>query len=407
MDFPGLYLHIPFCTSKCFYCDFASGNYPAETVARYLEALQWELSCLPDILNTRGVQEGYLTNRPFDTLFWGGGTPSRMEISDFLALSEQLRKCVTWALQPEITLEANPESLTPAKLAAYREQGVNRISLGAQSFLDSELERLGRIHRTRDTLQAVEMIRQSGIPRLNLDLICALPGQNWNDWKKTLQLACRLAPDHLSVYLLEIHPGTEFHKLYGDSAPPALLHRSALALPDEERISQIYLATIDFLAGEGFQQYEISNFAKPGAECRHNLKYWRREPVLGAGCSAWSFVDNRRWGNLRPIERYIDAIRNCREAVSEVSLLSSREILEEMIFLGLRLKSGLCLKEFKDQSGLDLKKQGVSTIERLMEAGLLEMCADALRLTPRGCLLSNEVFAELISDADLFPEDLD
>jgi oxygen-independent coproporphyrinogen III oxidase len=406
MDSPGLYLHIPFCTSKCFYCDFASGDYPAETVAGYLKALTWELGCLPDILKTRGVRESFLSNRPFDTLFWGGGTPSRLEISDFLAVSEKVRKCLKWALQTEITLEANPESLTPVKLAAYREQGVNRISLGAQSFLDSELELLGRIHRTRDTLQAVEMIRHAGIPGLNLDLICALPGQTWDDWHKTLQVACSLAPDHLSVYLLEIHPGTEFHKLYGDSVPPALLPQSALALPDEERISQIYLATIDFLAREGFQQYEISNFAKPGAECRHNLKYWRREPVLGAGCSAWSFADNRRWGNQRSIERYIDAIRNDGEAVSEFSLLSSREILEEMIFLGLRLRSGLRLKEFKDQSGVDLRKQGVATIERVMEAGLLEMSADALRLTPRGCLLSNEVIAELISDAGLFPSDM-
>jgi oxygen-independent coproporphyrinogen-3 oxidase len=402
-DAAGLYIHLPFCHSKCFYCDFASGVYAPEIISEYLTVLRHEIDCLEETLEKLGLPTSVISEKPFDSLYFGGGTPSLLDPEEIEKIMASLRRNICWSDKVEITLEANPESLTPEKISGYRNAGINRISLGVQAFEEETLNRLGRIHKASDTFRAVEAIRQAEVPQLNIDLMGALPGQSLQEWKENLRIACSLGPEHLSIYLLEIHPDTPYGRIYGK--PPNrqnYLSDEQARLPDDETVERVYFEAVDYLSAQGYRQYEISNFARPGCESKHNQKYWRRKPVLAAGCGAWSFFDGTRWGNCRDVVEYIEAMHGKQDAIAEITTLSFREELEESIFLGLRMREGLSLPLFQRKYGIDLLEKGRDALVRLKEFGLVEVQADCLLLTVKGCLLSNEVFTALLMEEKIF-----
>jgi oxygen-independent coproporphyrinogen-3 oxidase len=356
---PGVYISYPFCAQKCTYCNFASDVFPIELAGQYLEALHAEL---------RATQWPWTP----ETLYLGGGTPSQMD-SDALAA---LISDVPGHPFREATIEAAPGGLTPAKAAAWNRAGINRVSLGVQSFVARELARTGRKHTAEVVGREVAILRDCGIDNFNIDLIAGLPGQTSESWKLSLDWVERLAPPHVSVYMLEVDEdsrlGAEilaFGKRYGASD-----------VPSDDQIADFYETAVERLASLGISRYEISNFTRPGFESRHNLKYWRREPYLGFGADAHSFDGTWRWRNTESVRDYV----------------THREVLDrtpadpegERFFLGLRLDEGI--DEGTDAAPLS------ETIQRFCRDGLLQTDGQRIRLTKRGVLISNEVFAEFI-----------
>jgi oxygen-independent coproporphyrinogen-3 oxidase len=395
----GLYLHIPFCESKCGYCNFASGVYPQVIVARYLEALSTEIAHLRTILSEVDVAYDCFPACKVDTVYLGGGTPSRIDGSDIVKLFQVLREVFEFAPIPEITLEVNPGSVDPKRIEEYQEAGVNRISIGVQTFQDETLKRIGRSHNVQHALATVELFRKMGMNNMGIDIIAGLPGQTVKDWRENLNMLCALSPEHISLYMLEIHEDTRFGKVYQKGASTERGVRENpryAALPDEDLVEQFYFDAIHQFEGEGYHQYEISNFAKPGRESRHNLKYWTDQPFIGFGCSAYSYLEGKRWGNERSVRRYMDLIQRQSHAVDSRSNLTSREREEEAIFLGLRLTRGIDLFQFETKFGFNLRSRFKEQIEFLKEGQLIELTPEHLRLTPKGYILSNEVFSEFL-----------
>jgi len=352
----GVYISYPFCAQKCTYCNFASGVFPAALEPRYLDAVRTEL---------RNTEWQWTP----ETVYLGGGTPS---LIDSEALSALLGE-IPGDLWPEATMEAAPGGITPEKAAAWRRAGINRVSLGVQSFNARELARTGRKHTAEIVEREVAVLREAGIGNFNIDLIAGLPGQTLESWNHSLDRVVSLNAPHVSVYMLEVDEdsrlGAEvmaFGKRYG--APD---------IPSDDLIADFYEIAVERLARAGIDRYEISNFARPGSESRHNLKYWRREPYLGFGADAHSFDGMWRWQNPESIEAYLCGSKPERTVADPTG---------EQFFLGLRLSKGI----EGDWSAFR------PAIERLIRDGLLESDRTALRLTPRGVLLSNEVFAEFV-----------
>jgi len=395
----GLYLHIPFCESKCGYCNFASGVYPQVIVARYLEALSTEIAQLRTILSEVDVAYDCFPACKVDAVYLGGGTPSLIDGSDIVKLFQVLREVFEFAPIPEITLEVNPGSVDPKRIEEYQEAGVNRISIGVQTFQDETLKRIGRSHNVQDALATVELFRKMGMNNMGIDIIAGLPGQTVKDWRENLNMLCALSPEHISLYMLEIHEDTRFGKVYrkGASTESGVRENPPYAaLPDEDLVEQFYFDAIHQFEGGAYHQYEISNFAKPGRESRHNLKYWTDQPFIGFGCSAYSYLKGKRWGNERSVRRYMDLIQRQSHAVDSRSNLTSREREEEAIFLGLRLTQGIDLFQFESKFGFNLRSRFKEQIEFLKEGQLIELTPERLRLTPKGYILSNEVFSEFL-----------
>ncbi|MBI4481636.1 MAG: radical SAM family heme chaperone HemW [Acidobacteria bacterium] len=356
----GLYIHIPFCEKKCSYCDFRTGSYEPAVAGRYARALVREV----ETFRARGRHSA-------DTVFFGGGTPSLLIPAQLESILAALHEAFEISADVEITLEANPGTLEPEKARAFRSLGVNRISLGVQSFDDAELRRLRRTHDSGAARRAVSSLRRVGFQNFNLDLILGVPGQTDQSWRNNLKQVAELAAPHLSVYMLELHEGTH---LFSDYL------RGTANLPAEDQVADWYLETVDFLTGLGYNHYEISNFALPGRECRHNLKYWNNEEYIGFGLSSHSHWRGLRFWNEPALLRYLERVKATGEAVagSEVAQPSER------IFLGLRKTEGVPLREVEGR------------VERFFEAGLLERVGDRVRLTRRGILVSNEIFAQLV-----------
>lgn len=391
----GVYIHIPFCHSKCFYCDFASGIYPASLVRDYLAALRLEIQTVGGRLSQHlGILDAASLLR-VETLYLGGGTPSSIPAQEIVALINLLRQTCHFGESPEITVEVNPESLTAEKVEAYLSAGVNRLSVGVQSFQDPLLERIGRRHHAAGAIEVIKMIRACGVRNLSLDLIAGLPGQSLNSWRKDLSQVVALEPEHISIYLLEIHEDSGLGKIYG--AGHSSCHDAPQAeLPGEDKVEAMYLETLETLPRHGFNQYEISNFARPGKQSRHNQKYWKRQPVLGLGSAAHSHLFNKRWANQREPENYVKSMKASGQAIAETTVLRPQEVIEEAIYLGLRLTEGLQFRQFARQYGVDLRAQYARPLDHLREAGLIEISGETLCLTAKGCLLSNEVFTELL-----------
>lgn len=390
----GIYVHIPFCPYKCSYCDFDSGVFPEPVIAAYLDALRQE------IVRTRAALDS--ETLVVDTIYLGGGTPSLLDPDDLGSLLGALRQNFSVRPQAEITLEANPETITRAKAQALRALGITRVSLGAQAFSEPELRALGRgpargasgdresawgLRMVEQIGEAVALLRDAGLENVNLDLIIGIPGQTLRSWERTMERAFALRPTHLSVYMLEVHEGTPL---------ATRIARGEISEPEEELTVQMYYRFLDRAEEEGYEHYEISNFCRPGFFSRHNWKYWSDEPYLGFGCSAHSYdFRERRW-NLATPHAYIRAMRERGEAVAGRIALTERQRIEEALLLGLRRRSGVDLRDFQKRYGLDVLEHYGEPLARLDEAGLIEIGGGILRLTRRGLVLANEVFAVFV-----------
>ncbi|MBL8184917.1 MAG: radical SAM family heme chaperone HemW [Blastocatellia bacterium] len=386
---PGVYLHIPFCKSRCSYCDFATDVWrDSGAVERYVDALCREIEggnpsgregvgTVPqdDTLPTGRVSASHI-----DTIYFGGGTPSLLEPEQIERILNAVTSVFSVAESAEITMEMNPATVTPEKLDAFRKLGINRASFGVQTFNERDLKLLARGHDADDARQTYRLLREAGFANISFDLIAGLPGQTIEDWSRNLDEAIAMEPEHLSLYLLEIH----------ESTPLAEQVRSGRRTPiDDELAAEMYEMMLDRLAAAGYEQYEISNFAKPGFESRHNTKYWRLDPVYGFGVSAHSFDGRERYANERDTAKYVSSIEE--EGSAEVF----REIVNigsETAFLGLRLNEGVDIEAYERRFGAELSLKSSELIER----GLVESADGRLRLTRKGMLFSNEVFAEFV-----------
>ena len=376
MTAAGLYVHIPFCSSRCSYCDFATGLYQSELAERYVHCLNNEISA------------SQYTGENVDTIYFGGGTPSLLEPVQLERILASLYDNFKIATETEITLEINPGSATPEKLHAFRSLGINRASFGAQTFDDAELAKLGRSHNTADALRTFADLHEAGFANVSFDLIAGLPGQTLEGWKRNIKQALDLAPEHLSFYLLEVHSGTPLAEH---------IRRGIQPQPDEDLAGVMYEWMLGQATAAGYEHYEISNLSRPGFHSRHNVKYWTAAPYYGFGCSAHSYDgDKRRWSNHRDVLKYVSVIESGASAVVEEQQLSRTDVRAEAVFLGMRLMQGVDLRAFSESFGVDLREEHAEDLDRFREAGLVELDGDVIRLTRTGALLSNEVFAAFV-----------
>jgi len=373
----GLYLHIPFCVSRCTYCDFSIRILEDRSrVAVFAGALAAEIGISADGLGLAGSGA--------DTLYFGGGTPSLLDPGDLERILGGAATAFRIDPEAEISLEANPESVTGEKLRAFRDLGINRLSLGVQSFRAGILSTLGRAHSPRDAVRAVKEARGAGFGNLSLDLILALPGQDLRGLEEDLRRAVDLGPDHLSAYLMEMDKETALR---------ARIERGELRPPSEDEAAEMYDLTARVLEGAGFRHYEISSFARPGFECRHNLKYWTDRPFLGCGPSGWSYLGDRRFQVTRDLERYLEAVRRGVAPERDQDEVPRETRFAEAVFAGLRLLDGIDLESIARRHGVaDPLGPRLPRIRELEEAGLLSREGSRIRLTARGLPVANEVF---------------
>jgi putative oxygen-independent coproporphyrinogen III oxidase len=372
----GLYVHVPFCRAMCSYCTFAKGLYDAVAADGWLSSLAREIEA-----REAGTWEG----RPvLATLFLGGGTPSSLTPAQWQRLGETLRRGFERAPDCEFTAEANPESFVPETAAAMRGAGVNRVSFGAQSFDPEELRLLNRIHDAEAVEKAIEIARRAGFTNVSLDLMYGLPGQTPDRFARNLEAALSLGPEHLSAYCLSLEPGTRLTDEVASGDRPR---------PDGDRAADMYEHLVDCTAEAGYEAYEISNFARPGQESRHNLRYWRRDDVIALGPSAHALLANHRWANPAPLEAWARAYQG-PEAMPEPKPVSLKDARFEWIFLRLRLREGFSRQAFEAQWGESFEHRYGVLARRLIEAGLLEEVEERVRLTSGARFLSDGVFAE-------------
>ena len=377
-----LYIHIPFCVKKCAYCDFLSGPASNQQIEEYVQALIEEI---------RYYKE-FAKNYEVSTVFWGGGTPSLLTGEQMKALMETLRQTFFIRQNAEITMEANPGTVTVEKLLACQKAGINRISFGLQSVNNEELKMLGRIHTYEEFLESYEAARKAGFQNINVDLISAIPKQTISSWEQTLQTIISLQPEHISAYSLIVEEGTPFAKLYGEGCELEHL------LPSEEEERRMYERTEELLQEAGYHRYEISNYAKEGDECQHNLGYWERKEYLGLGLGASSLIEETRFHNTDEMEEYLRDANNPILLRREQEKLDRQEQMEEFVFLGLRKIRGIQEEKFAEMFGEDIWDCYGKNLERVIKEGLLEREEGVLRLTRKGIDVSNYVFYEILSD---------
>ena len=375
-----LYIHVPFCAKKCAYCDFAS--YPGRETdwRRYFDEIATEIRLWSGETDFGLLSERYRVI----SMFIGGGTPTLVDASYIERVIDACRAIVPFEPDAEITIEGNPGTLTPEKLAAFRRAGVNRLSLGAQSFDDGLLRSLGRIHTAAQIGQAVTMARDAGFDNLNLDLMYALPWQGMNQWKDTLDAAIALGVEHISAYSLIVEPGT----------PMAARVASGTAIvPEDDAVNAMQRAAIDRLSAAGYRRYEISNYARPGFECRHNLVYWNRGDYLGLGCAAHSLMGGRRFHNPDSLDEYLSGGRRLDEVV-----LTPQDEMEETLMLSTRTVRGLDLTAWARAFGTSFARGRERVLDRLENGGLIETGDGFLRLTMRGMEVQDAVVLELMGE---------
>lgn len=391
----GLYIHLPFCQRKCSYCGFLSLENQTEVVIQqYLKNLELE-SELRFIQMKKQQDSDDVHPYEIDTIYIGGGTPSLVNGIDMITLLEGIQQSWAIAKNAEITMESNPNSLTSEHLKAYLKAGVNRLSIGVQSFNDRILVGIGRLHDSQTAIKAYYMAKDAGFTDINLDLIFGLPGQTLQEWKESLSIAVSLEPTHLSLYTLQIEEGT---KLYDD-------YKSAkLPLIDDSNDRACYHYAIDFLRQHGYHQYEISNFAKDGYTCKHNIKYWSLGDYLGLGLNASSYVDGLRWRNLSVLESWTAQLQVGVLPMDTTTLQSDslRDSMGIFVFTGLRRTEGISFSEFAQRFGIDFFQAYANTIRQLnryRKQGWLdwsETKAGRLWITETGIDYSNEIMAEFV-----------
>lgn len=371
-----LYIHIPFCVKKCAYCDFLSGSASSEIREQYVELLCEEIRLAKEKASVYVVS----------TIFFGGGTPSILTGEQLKRIMKTVRETFTIGQGAEITLEMNPGTVTEEKLLAYKEAGINRLSIGLQSVHNEELHMLGRIHSYEEFLETYQLAREAGFSNINVDLISAIPGQTVASWEETLRTVLALEPEHISAYSLIIEEGTPFYEKYEEEK------EGESDLPTEEEERQIYWQTRKLMEEAGYHRYEISNYAKEGCECRHNIGYWERVPYLGFGIGSASLFEEKRWSNPDRTEKWKEEF----VAKSVVQELSKEEQIEEFMFLGLRMMKGISKEKFAKRFKEPIERIYGVQIEKLKGMGLLEESGDRIRLSEKGIDVSNSVFVEFL-----------
>ena len=375
MNVLGLYVHVPFCSAICNYCNFNRGLFDAALKARYVEALLAEIHRTGDEARA-------------DTIYFGGGTPSLLEPAEIAAIVDTCRRAFDVARDAEVTLEANPETVSPDRLAGFREAGVNRLSYGVQSFRDEELRRLGRLHSAARAADAFRMAKDAGFDNVSLDLMMWLPQQSVAEWLESVDALIALGPDHASMYLLEIYPNAPLRD--------AMARGGWSTAPDDDA-ADMYLQGLERMDRAGYRQYEISNVARPGRESRHNLKYWIDGEWLGFGCGAHSTRRGIRWRNVASTDEYISTVVAGGHPATERRTLSGRERFEEAMFMGLRLADGVNVAAVNERHRVDLWADFRTELEPFVDAGLLVYDGRSLKVTRPGMLLAHEVMAVFIS----------
>lgn len=369
-----LYIHIPFCVQKCKYCDFLSAPGNEELRGSYVESL------CKKIRDYRELAEAYHVV----SIFLGGGTPSVLEESQTKEIFAAIYDTFQVDADAEITTELNPGTVTAEKLKVYREIGINRLSIGLQSVNNQELRMLGRIHTYEEFKVTYELAREAGFDNINIDLISAIPGQTVESWDETLETVAKLNPEHISAYSLIIEEGTPFFEMYGEDRE---------GLPDEDDERQMYQDTQTILEKYGYFRYEISNYAKAGFECQHNLGYWSRREYLGIGLGAASLLNDERWTEITDLKEYIETDKNQKENREQLDSVAQ---MEEFMFLGLRKMKGVSKETFKMLFGQELEEVYSTVIDKMLRQKLLEIKDDYIRLTEKGIDVSNYVMSEFI-----------
>jgi oxygen-independent coproporphyrinogen-3 oxidase len=383
----GLYVQVPFCQTKCTYCNFHTSVVSSDRFAPYIRAIQREISNANQIFATANILPAFDLAQSVDTIYIGGGTPSLLNPNLLRELLGTIRDSFP-CREPEVTLEADPETVDAERASHWQASGINRISFGCQSFVDEELQAAGRMHRSADIYRADEILRNIGIRNISFDLIAGLPKQTQDSWRRSLAEAISRSPEHVSVYMMEIDEGSRLGR-------EVLQHGTrygARELPTDDAMAEFYELAQCELKTAGYEQYEISNWAKPSFASRHNLKYWRREPYLGFGAGAHSFFGQQRWANLHDPAAYVSAITSGKPAIENVQSISAELALEEEFFLGLRQLAGVNLARIQRQYGIDLGQK----VDRLRHKGMVEQQGDVLRLTPAKLNVSNEILVELL-----------
>jgi len=375
---PGLYLHFPYCISKCPYCDFNSYQLKEDNqISSYIPALYEEITAYSQKLKKSNIK----------TIYLGGGTPTILSGAQICAILEFCKDKFTIDKNAEITIEANPGTLDGEKIQLLIESGINRLSLGAQSFNDIFLKKLGRIHNTKEIIDSYYLARKAGFNNINIDIMFALPDQTIEDFQATIKKAVSLKPDHLSLYNLTVKPGTEYYKEY---------KRGKLKLPTEDEEFDMYNWAINYLEENGFEHYEIANFARPHKRSKHNLIYWQNKPYLGIGAGAYSFIKGYRYMNYENPARYIKEVMSGKLPIDNGEKLSSRKRMIETVILGLRTKNGISYKKYKTRFGVDLNNTFPQQINKLVNLELLQKDDCKIKLTRKGIFLANTVFREFV-----------
>ncbi|WP_338789439.1 radical SAM family heme chaperone HemW [Metabacillus sp. FJAT-53654] len=372
------YIHIPFCHHICHYCDFNKVFFKQQPVDEYIEMLVKEMH--HTVQNNKQVS--------LKTIFIGGGTPTALSVSQLDRLLEGIHK----ELLPtndlvEFAVEANPGELTLDKLLVLKNAGVNRLSIGVQSFNDELLERIGRVHRREDVFRTLQQAEQVGFDNMSIDLMYGLPGQTVNDFNESLNIAFSLNVKHFSAYSLIVEPKTVFYNL---------MQKGKLSLPPQDEEAQMYELAMEQMEKHGFRQYEISNYAIPGFESNHNLTYWNNDYYYGFGAGAHGYMNGIRTSNIGPIKKYMEQIEQTGEAYNSQNIVSKEEEMEEEMFLGLRKEAGVSKSIFNKKFNVQLVDVFPEQIENLAKLGLIVNDDQSIRLTHKGKLLGNEVFQEFI-----------
>lgn len=377
-----LYVHIPFCVKKCNYCDFLSFPADEQMQSRYVEAL------IRQIMSSSKQFKDYLVT----SIYIGGGTPSWLNQEHMLRILDALMTSFCVSEDAEISMECNPGTMTRGKLEAYRLSGVNRLSIGLQSAENEELKLLGRVHTYEQFLKTYEMARNAGYGNINVDLMSCLPYQTAEKFSKTLSKVIRLKPEHISAYTLIIEKGTPFYEEYRFDAVKQEAGMPTEVLPTEEECYQIYKMTQEMLIQAGYEQYETSNYAKPGFACEHNIGYWTRAEYLGLGLGAASLINNVRYTNTTDIYKYISG----EEIIAKEEPVERKAQMEEFMFLGLRMKQGVTRKAFEDAFHVSVESIYKDVIDELRGEELLEIAGGRLFLTEKGSDLANYVMAKFL-----------
>jgi oxygen-independent coproporphyrinogen III oxidase len=395
----GIYIHIPFCERKCTYCNFNTTDFFEDLAARYVDAVGREVRWWGERLSEETASGG--SDRvAVDTIYFGGGTPSIVEAEQLATLVESCRASFDVTRDAEITIEINPGTFSAAKIEGWLRGGINRASVGVQSFIDRELVALNRTHAAADARRTIDCLREAGLANVSLDLIAGLPGQTLDDWAFNLREALRIRPEHMSLYLLEVKEGTQLF---------AQLKRGQRPRPDDDLAARMYRMISEAARQAGYEHYEISNFAlmpqnvgasdkftASPARAKHNMKYWTGAPFYGMGCGAHSYDTRARWVNRLKAETYITSINSSGQAIAERHELTDEDRAAEALFMGLRLSEGVSLDEFRAEYGVDVLARYGAELPRLKDAGLIEIEAHRLLLTDAGRLLSNEVFVSFV-----------